>query len=599
MILPPTDPSRAKAGSLMQYADPAAFRGLTVVLRGWVRVEASAPSDYALLALAVDGPKGQKILDMMQGRPIRASRWSRFSITATIDPDVRRMEFGVISFGVGRVWLDDVSLEAEGPLPPDASAAIRREIEQRYADIDAAYADYAPERLSAWTAAGPPSPLTDVAPFQTRAGDIRMLGARGVHLKSKTSISSFETRSQDYATAAAEEEIERSSGRRQYRYRLQYHDIWVRGTDGFQRLDRAADSVEDVTPMIPPVMQTAAAGQARPSGFPCGLGVPPMPFPSLNLGVTDNSVLVRSRGTVRAAMIFVEFPDSPHTETTESLYDALVPYSQRWLDEVSNGRVKLEVTPIHHWYRMPGPSKDFLWSDGKHRAYIQAALQATDGSDLALAGYDMVYIISAENQATPISPTLIDSQGFPVEGGRVHDVVTFGNDIHGRTPNAGPPALLHETGHLFGLPDLYRNTRDRPQDAPVFAGFWDPMSYKTGHFTAWDMTKLGWLEPEQLECVGPGTETRTLAPIETPGGLKALAIPVSPTRAYVIESREWRGVDTPVICEEGVLLYTVDTSVPTQQGPLRVIGGTAQPPGPMRSALRRHPEPAAGEPIPL
>src|SRR5262249_50358069 len=82
----------------------------------------------------------------------------------------------------------------------------------------------------------------------------------------------------------------------------------------------------------------------------------------------------------------------------------------------------------------------------------------------------------------------------------------------------------------------------------------------------------------QVDCLAPGSKSvvRTLEPTSVNGpGLKALVVPVSPTRAYVLEVRERVGVDSR-LCEGGVLLSTVGTAVGTGQGPIRVV--SSQPP---------------------
>ena len=91
-----------------------------------------------------------------------------------------------------------------------------------------------------------------------------------------------------------------------------------------------------------------------------------------------------------------------------------------------------------------------------------------------------------------------------------------------------------------------------------------------GHFLAWEKWKLGWLDPSQLTCLTtPGEVTATITPLERPGGLKAVVIPTGPSSAYVIEARKKIGQDAR-LCEEGVLIYSVDASVRSGYGPVRV-----------------------------
>jgi hypothetical protein len=53
--------------------------------------------------------------DNMDDRPIRSSEWTRAEIVGQIDEDAQFINFGVMSIGGGRVWVDDVSFEV---IPP-------------------------------------------------------------------------------------------------------------------------------------------------------------------------------------------------------------------------------------------------------------------------------------------------------------------------------------------------------------------------------------------------------------------------------------------------------------------------------------------------
>ena len=61
----------------------------------------------------------------------------------------------------------------------------------------------------------------------------------------------------------------------------------------------------------------------------------------------------------------------------------------------------------------------------------------------------------------------------------------------------------------------------------------------------------------------------TLTPIELTGGLKAVFIPTGSNSSIVVESRRAIGYDS-ALTKTGALVYTVDTSVPTGNGPIRV-----------------------------
>jgi hypothetical protein len=115
-----------QAGNLRQSFSAVAYRGKTVRLRGWLRIEqffvtafggvrALGADDRAQLWLSVVRTNGQVgFSDSMDGRPVRKSEWSPAEITGEIDQDARTISLGVMSFGGARAWVDDLTFEVIG-----------------------------------------------------------------------------------------------------------------------------------------------------------------------------------------------------------------------------------------------------------------------------------------------------------------------------------------------------------------------------------------------------------------------------------------------------------------------------------------------------
>jgi hypothetical protein len=102
-------------GNLYQSISAAAYRGKTIRLRAWLRLEGVAdPSDRAQLWLSVDRGQGtvqsfEKTNGMI--RPVQSDEWAEREIIAEIAQDATFIEFGIMSYGRGRAWVDDVSFE--------------------------------------------------------------------------------------------------------------------------------------------------------------------------------------------------------------------------------------------------------------------------------------------------------------------------------------------------------------------------------------------------------------------------------------------------------------------------------------------------------
>lgn len=301
-----------------------------------------------------------------------------------------------------------------------------------------------------------------------------------------------------------------------------------------------------------------------------------------SLGPTDFALSLDASKPVRVVVLFVDFPDAQATESPDSLMAGIVTPGFALLQELSYGRVDITATPVKTWYRMSRPIGSYTWTtyDG-HRAYITEAMTLAD-ADVDFSRYDAVYIFAPPSQAQPVSPTFNGGQagGVTFDGRIYGNGVTFGNDSR----RWGPFVLAHETGHMFGLVDLYAfdPTGGDPfrGDQFRFTGSWTLMAdiFRAGHYTAWEKRKLGWLKPSEYVCLhdGEGIEV-VLDPVETPGGLKMVAMPTgSSTPAgtatvAVAEVRRRTGLDSH-LCADGVLVYDVDATVPSGYGPLRIRG---------------------------
>ncbi|HEX9986079.1 MAG TPA: M6 family metalloprotease domain-containing protein [Thermoanaerobaculia bacterium] len=301
-------------------------------------------------------------------------------------------------------------------------------------------------------------------------------------------------------------------------------------------------------------------------------------FPNfLTEGPADPELHAPSTGTMRAVMLFVDFSDAPSAELTQTLYDTIVPKTQEWFAEVSNGRFNVEVTPMHGWRRMPLPSSTYGFDSltfEKQKRYLLDAVNTAD-VDVDFAPYDTLLVVSSAAAKIPVSPTYLayPGAGVPTADGREFRWgVTFGNDI--RVAQWGEYILAHETQHMLGLPDLYRFS---PQIFPDYlhdAGGWDVMSWirPAGHAMAWHKRKLGWIDDTQIACAkGPLFEA-TLTPVSSPTGTKAIVVRIDDDTAIVAELRRPIGADAR-LCDSGLLVYTVDASTFTGSGPVKVLSG--------------------------
>ena len=324
--------------------------------------------------------------------------------------------------------------------------------------------------------------------------------------------------------------------------------------------------------------RAVADGQFDPVPAPCAPSLAGLSGPEMSEGTAASELPLAAGTDLSAVMIFVDFSDVRATESTAQLHNKLVPNARAWYAEASNGRATLDVTPVHRWFRMARGSRDYGIQNGltfaEHKDYVADAIAAAD-ADVDFSRYRIVYVVAARGSALQRSPAFhaMPGDGISVDGVEVRHSATFGEDVREVSPpRYGSNVVIHETGHLLGLPDLYDGTATDYSRLFRFTGDWDTMgSTNTGaHFLAWHKWKLGWIDQGQLTCLhGAGEVTATISPAATASGLKAVVVPTGPSTAFVIEARRRSGQDAR-LCEEGVLIYSVDALVHSGAGPIRV-----------------------------
>ena len=185
--------------------------------------------------------------------------------------------------------------------------------------------------------------------------------------------------------------------------------------------------------------------------------------------------------------------------------------------------------------------------------------------------------------------------GFRIKDYTIVPAAQFYNDTSGGTtpPLIGIGVIVHEMGHLLGLPDLYP-TISFGQTTQSFSGvgIFDLMGYglwgnvalartdTPAHLSAWSKTELGWLSPTVLSATQPasGAGQPVLPPVATtasaykvyangPGGVEGLpGIFRDGAEYFLLEHRSGnapgaifdRGLTDTGGPWEGVLLWRVD-----------------------------------------
>lgn len=346
-------------------------------------------------------------------------------------------------------------------------------------------------------------------------------------------------------------------------------------------------TITPISPTIPPTVTATAtitptataADTSTPSPLLHLCKLPEAAHHSdIGLGFPRYAARMVSTGTVRGKVIFVDFLDAPATETPQQVFSRISPGAPDFYKAVSYDRMNLELEPHFVWLRMSKPSTEYMFERGltfdAHRAYVQEAITLAD-AEVDFSDVQAVYVMAnPEAAAISYGPgfTPVDkSSGIPVDGNTITNGATSGFDLK----DWGFLWLNHEAGHTLGLVDLYSyaiNTSNY-DEIHRFVGDFSLMGYIAGRAPeplAYERWLLGWIDDNQILCQPTGNETTTLSAIEKAGGTKAVMVPTGPTSAVIVESRRALGYDSNLI-KPGALVYSIDTSISTGQGPIQVF----------------------------
>jgi M6 family metalloprotease-like protein len=314
---------------------------------------------------------------------------------------------------------------------------------------------------------------------------------------------------------------------------------------------------------------------------------PPAVVPALGTMLTNNaqneaptnySVFARPTGTIRAVMIFVDFPDAASSEPPAPVGDHVLGQLKQLYHEQSYGKLSIEVDVKSElgWRRMPRNSSGYDLENLMSQTHYITEAASLFSSDIKFSDYRFVYIIPCRNAVPPLSPAFNPNPptSAPTPSGDIHLGVTMGQDAyHNRYIT-----LVHETGHLFGLPDLYWS--GKPPDVSE-VGCWDIMSdtYRSMGFIGWHRHKFGWLDPSRELYLSDNTEGwyTTVSPLSAGCGLSMIVLPIdgpsNPTKVFAVE------IAQPILGFEtdrpgggdGILMYTVDAKIPSAMAPVVVL----------------------------
>ena len=298
--------------------------------------------------------------------------------------------------------------------------------------------------------------------------------------------------------------------------------------------------------------------------------------------------------------------------------------AEEFLERSSYGQLDIEFGVLHRWLRAGKSYSQYGSTDGSDEVggeILREAVRLAD-DDFDFAGFQQMMVIAPSSHfGDGYATGGVDADEGPISSGAVINTSRLHEE---REPTGWGRVAAHELLHGLGLLDLhpYDATRHQQPDPPTdlqwvpskfgLMGMWirfladkrDPHlthtwywprgvtsagyvnSLEADEMLAWSRWLIGWLQPDQIQCVTDEHATVNLTPVADPGeGTAMVAIPVSESEVIVVESRREIGYDRgtdhvqhdgrttfPALATEGVLVYTVDATLGSGDLPLKVAG---------------------------
>jgi M6 family metalloprotease-like protein len=278
-------------------------------------------------------------------------------------------------------------------------------------------------------------------------------------------------------------------------------------------------------------------------------------------------------GIVKWALIPLDFSDLPGEANFRSRIDEQMKLTSEWFETVSEGKFKVEWVVADKWVRLPNPTSQYKIDRSENLERMPNAVNLWNN---AMTESDKVFDFTGIQTVNFILPKGQDFvqetlQGFPWQP-EVKRVVTNEGSV---SSFAIPGKFMdqpgrqywsywaHEFGHAMALPHVGSSRIANP-----FMGL-DIMGGQDGEsreLSGWMRFVAGWLDDQKVYCQELTALTNTditLVPLSESGdGIKMVVVPISATKAVVIESRR----ETKFSCKmpskrNGILVYTYDSTL--------------------------------------
>lgn len=291
-------------------------------------------------------------------------------------------------------------------------------------------------------------------------------------------------------------------------------------------------------------------------------------------GFPDLPPLTKKTGTVKWALIPIDFTDLPGEKDFRSRVDEQMRLVSEWFEIASEGKFKVEWVIADRWTTLPGVSSDYPVTKTTGVNNTPGGIKLFRTAMAAADPYINFTDVQTVNFLLPLNQNIANEgeQGFPWDQ-HVQDFVTQEGRISSFTIQGKYQALpdhpfwsywIHEFGHAIGLPHVGGNSGPLPPFNP-----WEIMGGQDGpskELSGWVRFLSRWMSDERVYCKDSSKVSNieiTLVPLSNSDtGVKVAIFPLSQTKALLVESRRVTKFScTTPTPRNGVLVYILDLTL--------------------------------------
>lgn len=299
-------------------------------------------------------------------------------------------------------------------------------------------------------------------------------------------------------------------------------------------------------------------------------------FGNVFAGFPTRSEPVHRAGTLRVALVPIEWSDVPGQPDPLKRVAAQMDLFTNWYQSVSGGRVTVEWVTYDGWARMPKPSAEYVITAteyaGGQRGKFELGRDALAAADphVNFTDVDFVhFLLPRGHRVLDIAMQVFPWEaggGFMTNEGRVGGYTAAG--LHFDHPMRSYwEYWAHEVGHFLRIAHVGSSWEWSDMHG------YDLMGSQDGPFrtlSSWLRFMKGWLPDDQVHCMTRETLRSTqimLAPLDsTREGIKSALVRLNDEQILVVESRRPTSFDcTSTFPNRGVLAYVYDSRFGNQE----------------------------------